>query len=799
MRQRLGTVAGIVLTLVVGNALLTWHLVRVLEEESTKRLALLRQDQERELVAEVRGRVDTVCIMIRHFQSISRTAKEAQQAAMDAVKEARFGESNYLWVQQVNPDTASTVPMLVHPMGTRDDLVRLDLSRVTHLYHEGQIVPKDDPRVEGIKPVNVAEVINHIALTRGEGIVSYYWPKVIDGKPSKEGYRKVAYVKYLPEWNWLVGAGAYADAVDRAVKERADELRSDYARLVRNVAGGMVLFSVVVVIIVAALSLRFTRSQIRILKAEVDERARAQEALRRISVLQEAILDNAGYGIIATDPEGVVTTFNPAAARMLGYRPGEVIGTVNVVAFHDAGEIDAGAAELAAELGIPKPDGFAVFSARPLRGLSEEREWTYVRKDGSRLPVLLSFTALRDAGGNIHGFLGISVDISERIRTEEQLRQALKMESVGRLAGGVAHDFNNMLSVILGYVEQAIDQMGPSSPIRADLEEVQKAAMRSADLTRRLLAFARRQTVAPRVLDMNETVDGMLKILRRLIGENIDLTWIPGPGLHRVWIDPIQVDQILANLCVNARDAIGGVGKVTIETHNVTLDEADCDRDPGARPGEYVVLALSDDGCGMSKETMEHLFEPFYTTKGSGEGTGLGLATVYGVARQNNGFITVYSEPDQGTTFRIYLPKHDSETEPPSAEHLEETTQHGQETVLLVEDETAILTLTKRLLSGLGYNVLTATSPSEAIRMVEEHTGEIDLLMTDVIMPGMNGRELAARLSSVRPRMRCLYMSGYTAEAIAHHGVLRDGVHFIQKPFTRRELALKVRQSLALS
>ncbi len=360
----------------------------------------------------------------------------------------------------------------------------------------------------------------------------------------------------------------------------------------------------------------------------------------------------------------------------------------------------------------------------------------------------------------------------------------------------MAHDFNNMLGIILGYTELALLEASPGTRLHNSLHEIRKAAGRSADLTRQLLAFARKQTIDPKVLDLNATVEGMLKMLPRLIGEDIDLAWLPGPALWPVKMDPAQVDQVLANLCVNARDAIAGVGKVTIETGNVRLDEAYCAGHAGFVPGDYVLLAVSDNGCGMDEETQRRLFEPFFTTKELGKGTGLGLATVYGIVKQNNGFINVYSEPGQGTTFKIYLPRHgDGVVEAEAARSADFPLGRG-ETVLIVEDEPAMLAMGKAMLEKLGYTVLGAATPGQALRLVHEHTGDIHLLMTDVVMPQMNGRDLAERLVPGKPGMKCLFMSGYTANVIAHHGVLNEGVHFIQKPFTMKDLGAKVREAL---
>ena len=383
-----------------------------------------------------------------------------------------------------------------------------------------------------------------------------------------------------------------------------------------------------------------------------------------------------------------------------------------------------------------------------------------------------------------------------RQRLEDQLRQAQKMESVGRLAGGVAHDFNNMLGVILGHVEMLLDGIDPSQPIHADLQEVRRAAERSADITRQLLAFARKQTVAPRVIDLNGTIEGMLKMLRRLIGEDINLAWFPGEDLWPVKIDPSQIDQILANLCVNARDAIAGVGNLGVETRNAILGQEFCASHQGFVPGEYVRIAVRDNGSGMDGETLSHVFEPFYTTKGVGEGTGLGLATVYGIVKQNNGFIDVDSSPGQGSEFAIYLPRHSEPAEPTRNTAQPVAGLHGREVVLVVEDEPTILQMTASMLNRLGYTVLEADSPSAALGIAGGHDGGIDLLLTDVVMPGMNGRDLAGQLAETYPRLKCLFMSGYPANVIAEQGSLNEGVHFIQKPFAKRTLAEGVRRAL---
>ncbi|MCA1795561.1 MAG: response regulator, partial [Desulfobacteraceae bacterium] len=401
---------------------------------------------------------------------------------------------------------------------------------------------------------------------------------------------------------------------------------------------------------------------------------------------------------------------------------------------------------------------------------------------------------LLDKDGNVESFMEWVRNVTELKKTEESLRQAQKMESVGRLAGGVAHDFNNMLGVILGHTELALMQADENHDLYSDLKEIQKAAERSADITKQLLAFARKQTISPRQLDLNDTVESMLNMLHRLIGEDIDLVWQPSAHQWPVKIDPTQIDQILANLCVNARDAISGVGKLTIETGRKTFDEEYCNEHAGFIPGDFVLLAVSDNGCGMDKETLDNLFEPFFTTKEVGKGTGLGLATIYGIVKQNNGFINVYSEPGQGSSFKIYLPRLVDNEETDKAVPEKKAAIGGTETILLVEDELTILRMTRMMLERKGYSVLPAATPAEAIDLAKTYADKIHLLMTDVVMPEMNGRDLAGQITALYPDIKLLFMSGYTSNVIAHQGVLDDGVAFIQKPFSMADMTAKVRE-----
>ncbi len=487
------------------------------------------------------------------------------------------------------------------------------------------------------------------------------------------------------------------------------------------------------------------------------------------------------------DIDGILTFVNKQAFRLFGYSQEEFEKGIPIL--HTLIREDRETA---------KKDIENVLQGRNV----ENSEYTALRKDGSTFPILIySSVILKD--NKPVGLRGIIIDITDRkqaeeekARIEDQYRQAQKMESVGRLAGGVAHDFNNMLGVIIGYTEMSLDKIDPTHPVYAALEEIRKAADRSADLTRQLLAFARRQTVSPIVLNLNDTVEGMLKMLHRLIGEDIDLAWLPCETLWPVKVDPAQIDQILANLCVNSRDAIAGVGKMTIETENVVLDDSFCQEHSGSVPGEYVLLTVIDDGCGMDKEILDDLFEPFFTTKEVGQGTGLGLATVYGIVKQNNGFIYVNSKPGEGSTFSIYLPRHVGKPAKRQKEDPVEPDKRGHETILLVEDEPSILKMITMMLESRGYIVLDAITPGAAINLAEEYNGEIHLLLTDVVMPKMNGRDLAENILLLCPDIKCLFMSGYSVNVIAHRHVLDEVVNFIQKPFSMQDLTIKVREAL---
>jgi PAS domain S-box-containing protein len=519
---------------------------------------------------------------------------------------------------------------------------------------------------------------------------------------------------------------------------------------------------------------------------DVTERKRAEEALKESEERFSRFFRSTPVGTSITRlSDGQFVDINDAFLALSGYIRGEVIGQNSLKQGWWANP----------------GDREKVIEILQEHGRIRDFETQLVSKSGDIIDVLGSAEVIEMADEKY--MLSLAYDVTERKqgekerkKLEEQLFQAQKMESVGRLAGGVAHDFNNMLGVIIGRAELALNTEVSADQLQHNLKEILKAGLRSADLTRQLLAFARKQTAVPKVLDLNSTISGMLMMLRRLIGEDIDLLWGPELDLWEVKIDPSQVDQILANLVVNARDAISGVGAITMRTENVAIDDFNSAETPGFIPGQYVLLTVSDTGAGMSKEVRENIFEPFFTTKEVGKGTGLGLSTVYGIVKQNDGFIYVASEPGKGAIFKIYLPRFVDETTQVSSDEAAGKHPTGTETILLVEDDEAILNLGKMILENLGYTVLAAQTPVDAIRIAEEHPGDLHLLTTDVVMPEMNGRELAEQLSAIRPNLKCLYMSGYTADVIAHRGILDEGLNFIQKPFGSDDLAARVREVL---
>lgn len=507
-------------------------------------------------------------------------------------------------------------------------------------------------------------------------------------------------------------------------------------------------------------------------RAEARAEAEHKRLMGAIEQVEEAI--------VMTDAEGIIQFVNPAFERTTGYSREESVGQNPSI--------------------LKSGQQAELFYRNLWDTISGGRTWAgrmvNKRKDGTLYTDETTISPVRDASGRIVNYVAVQRDITEELRQAAQSQQARKMEAVGLLAGGVAHDYNNMLGVILGYTELAMKKVETAQPLHTDLRHILNAAKRSADITRQLLAFARKETIVPVALDLNKSVESILDMLRRLIREDISLAWLPAVGQCPIKMDPIQVEQILMNLCLNARDAITGVGRVTVETGSLVIDEDYCANHPGFVPGKYVLLAVSDNGDGMDKEIIDHIFDPFFTTKDVGQGTGLGLSMVYGIVSQNNGFINVYSEPGQGTTFRIYLPWYANQGVENRTELSEDISPSRGETVLVVEDELALLVIARMMLEKLGYRVLSAGTPAEAIGLAERHASEIDLVITDVVMPEMNGRDLAKRLHSLYPEIKILFASGYTANVIGHKGVLDEGVSFIQKPFSMKELAVKVREAL---
>jgi two-component system cell cycle sensor histidine kinase/response regulator CckA len=509
---------------------------------------------------------------------------------------------------------------------------------------------------------------------------------------------------------------------------------------------------------------------------DITDRRRAEEALVK---LRQAV-DASGEVVFMTDGEGTITSINPEFTRLYGYTEAEVVGKVTPRILKS---------------GTLRPEEYADFWSTILDKRVARGEIVNKTQDGRYVTVESSTNPILDEHGDITGFLAIQRDITGRKQLEEQFRQAQKMEAVGRLAGGVAHDFNNLLTIINGYAQLLLERSESTSSAHDQAIQILNAGERAAALTRQLLAFSRKQVLAPTILDLNRVLESMHGMLRRLIGEDVELVTIPRDSLGQVKADPGQVEQVIMNLVVNARDAMPRGGRLTIETGNVDLDESYARTHVNVTPGPYVMLAVSDTGCGMDAETITHIFEPFFTTKEQGKGTGLGLSTVYGIVKQTGGHVGVYSEPGQGTTIKVYLPRLDRVIEPP-AEKEEVTRLSGTETILVVEDEAGVRSLIQSVLDRHGYTVLIAGSPAEAAKLSEQRQGQIHLLLTDVVMPGFSGKELADHLAFARPDMKVLFISGYTADAIAHHGILDADTAFLQKPFTPNALLRKVRETI---
>lgn len=507
---------------------------------------------------------------------------------------------------------------------------------------------------------------------------------------------------------------------------------------------------------------------------DISERVAAEEGLRQLAAIVQSSTD----AIVGEDLNGVIIAWNPGAETMYGYTATEVFG-------RDARFL----------LPPEAIDEVAGNVERARNSESATYETVRMRKDGKHIDVALTVSPIFDAERQVVGVSAIARDITERRRLEDQLRHSQKMEAVGRLAGGVAHDFNNLLSIIVGYTYLIQSSIGEGESLRSAADQIMSAAEKAGSLTRQLLAFSRKQVMRPEILDLNDITSALGRMVGRLVGEDVDVRVVQGQHLRNIKADPTQVEQVIMNLVVNARDAMPNGGKLTLETANVHFDEEDA-RHHGITAGDYVMLAVSDTGVGMDEATRTHMFEPFFTTKEAGKGTGLGLATVYGIVSQSNGYIWVYSEPGEGTTFKIYFPAALGEAARLRGVRRPELTLCGSETLVLVEDEGHLRELLARVLRDKGYHVLTAATGPEALRLAAAHEGAIDLLLTDVVMPEMRGQQLAHELLQSHPRMAVMYMSGYTDNALIHSGSLPQGTAFLQKPFTPDIVLRRVREVL---
>jgi two-component system cell cycle sensor histidine kinase/response regulator CckA len=609
-----------------------------------------------------------------------------------------------------------------------------------------------NPSVDVIAPavdMNFYQPVKDLlAGKNGNGL---YWR---EGKPYFVSYQAIA------QRNWGVLSERPADLV----WERAREARRQFIYLA--------LFFIAVALLGGAVVASLYRRQKELAERVTD--LTGSEARYR-SLIQGAVC-----GIYRSNQSGFLSV-NPALVEMLGYST----------------EREVLALQLEREIYVDSGERECLMKDYELSDDVKNVEVQWRRKDGTPITVALSGRAVKGADGRTAFFEMIAENVTERRNLEEQLRQSQKMEAIGRLAGGVAHDFNNLLTVISGYNELVLQSLGERDPHSMELQEIKKATERAASLTRQLLAFSRQQVLAPKIIDLNTVVAGMENLLQRLLGESVRLQVQLGQELGSIKADPGQMGQVIMNLAVNARDAMPRGGKLLVETGNVTLDDHYAREHLGIPAGDYVMMAVSDTGEGMDINTQSHIFEPFFTTKAAGRGTGLGLSTVYGIVKQSEGYIWVYSELGRGTTFKVYLPRaQEMEQEIVPPKHPPRPSHAGHETVLLVEDEDGVRSLTKQVLERKGYAVLAAGTAGDAMRLCTEHRGEIDLLLTDVVLQNISGRELAEKIQEGSPDVKVLYMSGYTDDAVLHHGVFAAATAFLQKPFTTESLAQKVREVL---
>jgi PAS domain S-box-containing protein len=572
-------------------------------------------------------------------------------------------------------------------------------------------------------------------------------------------------VEDVTEFIRLKQEGNALDKVTEELRTRAGEMEAEIYRRAQEI--------------------QTANARLRDLQTELEARVESRTAALRASEDRLAKLAASGIvGIVIADVRGGLVEVNDAFVEMVGYSREELLSKGfdgSLLTPPEWAAANAAAAEQIAARGVALP---------------WEKE--LLRKDGTRVPVLIGVTMLD------HPYcLNVIADLSARKRaeaalqnTEEQLRQSQKMDAIGKLAGGLAHDFNNLLSVVVSYADLMLVDLPANDPLRSDATEIRSAGQRAAELTQQLLAFSRRQVLAPRVLDLNETLTQTGRMLARVLGEHVQLKVAPGPYLHKVKVDPGQVEQVILNLVLNARDAMPSGGQLTIETSNVVLDESYAQAHQGMTPGRHVMLAITDSGMGMTKETQERIFEPFYTTKEHGKGTGLGLSMVYGIVKQSGGSIWLYSEVGRGTTFKIYFPSTTETEGDDAAPSVVVPTLRGTETILVVEDELQVRVVVRNILSRHGYQVLEAANADEATSFCDRFSGTIHLVLTDVVMPKTSGRQLVERLAPQRSEMKVLYMSGYTDNTVVHHGVLDPGIDFLQKPITPETLTRKLREVL---
>ncbi|MEW6347840.1 MAG: cache domain-containing protein [Thermodesulfobacteriota bacterium] len=707
--------------------------------------------------------------------------RELQRECLNRIGRIRFGEDGYIFV------------------------FRFDGIYVSHFHRKfvGQnMLWVTDPN--GLK---INEELLRASQQPGGGFITYVWNKPSLGRDA----RKLSYAKAVKEWQWVIGTGAYIDDIERTIAETQGEANER----IKKQVGFIVFLTLTALGIAVVSSLHFSRTVRRQMdiftnffekaadthekidkeKVGIDEFRRLtdhanrmigdlrrwEEALAHEKRRFQALVEHAPFGIITLGQDGKVNYLNPTFERMFGY-----------------GSQDLPDDETWFRLAYPDPEAqrkaLSAWKDDEERLKAEEESsgtYTVRCKDQSEKTVHFRHVKLL---GDEH--LVTAEDITERRRLEAQLRQAAKMEAIGQLAGGVAHDFNNLLTAIIGYSDVLLARTQDDKAVHDKLAQIRRAADRAAGLTRQLLAFGRKQVLDVKVLDLNAAIENIEKILVRLIGEHIRLVSHLDPGLGSVKADPGQLEQVIINLAVNARDAMPNGGTLTIETANVVLDRDYCRSRPEVNPGRYAMAALSDTGVGMSQEILQRIFDPFFTTKEKGSGTGLGLATVYGIVKQHGGHVAAYSEPGRGTTFKVYLPRVDQPAESRQEQPGEAQGPRGTETVLLVEDEDMVRQLAREMLESHGYTVLEASTPGKAVQICQDHDRTIDLLLTDVVLPEIDGRTLFDRLSRQRPEMKVLYISGYTENFIVHRGVLDPGVSFLPKPFTIERLVLRVRQVL---